>query len=137
MSVKLIKPTWERIANTGMRVAREGTLLLEFAASKGDRVYDWERKGTFAMNAVECADILEATESGMPKEKSFFHDPNKMGSGEGSVTKTLKFSPARDTGYFFSLYVNEKSSGASSRYDTAVSTAELRVIQSIMTVGIF
>ena len=133
MSLKLIKPTWERVSTgAGIRVSREGTMLLEFAQSRGERVFDWENKGTFAINAVECGDILEAIETN--SERSFFHDPNKMGAAEGSVTKSLKFSPARDSGYFFSLYVNDKSSGASQRYDTAVSTAELRVIQSVIDV---
>lgn len=31
---------------------------------------------TFALNATECAEVLELLEAG--KEKSFFHDPNKM-----------------------------------------------------------
>ena len=133
MSLKLIKPTWERISTgSGIRVSREGTVLLEFAQSKGERVYDWDNKGTFAMNAVECGDILEAIETST--ERSFFHDPNRMGAAQGAVTKTLKFSPARDSGYFYSLYVNDKSSGATSRFDTAVSTAELRVIQQVLQV---
>lgn len=138
MSLKLIKPTWERISTgSGIRVSREGTVLLEFAQSKGERVYDWDNKGTFAMNAVECGDILEAIETST--ERSFFHDPNRMGSAQGAVTKTLKFSPARDSGYFFSLYVNDKSVGGvvTSRYDTAVSTAELRVIQQVLQVCLY
>lgn len=135
MSLKVIKPTWERISTgSGIRVSREGTVLLEFAQGKGDRIYDWDSKGTFAMNAVECGEILEAAETS--SELSFFHDPNKMGSAEGAVTKTMKFSPARDSGYFFSLYVNDKSTGASSQYTTAVSSAELRVIQQIIQFSI-
>lgn len=135
MSLKIIKPTWERTPNgNGIRVAREGTMLLEFAQSKGERVYDWENKGTFAMSAVECGEILEACESG--EERSFFHDPNKMGMTEGTINKTLKFSPARDSGYFFSLYINDKSTGGTSRFDTAVSSAELRVIQNLLDVRI-
>lgn len=135
MSLKLIKPTWERISTgSGIRVSREGTVLLEFAQSQGDRVYNWDMKGTFAMNAVECGEILDAAETST--ELSFFHDPNKMGSAEGAVTKTMKFSPARDSGYFFSLYVNDKATGATSQYNTAVSRAELRVIQQIIQFAI-
>ena len=135
MSLKVIKPTWERISTgSGIRVSREGTVLLEFAQGKGDRVYDWDGKGTFAMNAVECGEILDAAETAT--ERSFFHDPNKMGSAEGAVTKTMKFSPARDSGYFFSLYVNDKSAGANAQYTTAVSKAELRVIQQIIQFAI-
>ena len=135
MSLKVIKPTWERISTgSGIRVSREGTVLLEFAQGKGDRVYDWDGKGTFAMNAVECGDILDAAETST--ERSFFHDPNKMGSAEGAVTKTMKFSPARDSGYFFSLYVNDKTTGANAQYTTAVSRAELRVIQQIIQFAI-
>jgi hypothetical protein len=77
LSIKVIKPTWERAGAESLRLGRAGTLLLEFANSKGEREYDWERKEVFGLSAVECGELLEAVEGG--REKSFFHDPNKMG----------------------------------------------------------
>ena len=134
MAVKVIKPTWERVATgSGLKIARDGTIFLEFANSRGEREYDWEGKAVFALSAVECGDVLEAVEAG--GEKSFFHDPNKMGEGEGAITKTLRVSPARESGYFFSLTVNNKATGGA-KYDTPVSAGELRVIRKIMDVSL-
>jgi len=133
MGVKVIRPTWERVpTGSGLKIAREGTLLLEFAHAKGEREYDWEGKGMFALSAVECADVLVAVETG--SEKSFFHDPYKMGNEEGTVTKTLRVTPAQNSGYFFSLSVRNKA-GVDARFDTPVSPAELRVIRKIMDVS--
>ena len=133
MSLKLIKPTWERVSSgSGITVARDGTVLLEFANVRGERDYDWESKESFALSAVECADIMLAIENGV--DKQFFHDPNKFTSAEGTMTKSLRVSPARDSGYFFSLTVNNKS-GNNQKYDTIVSPAEFRVIRGIMDVS--
>lgn len=42
----MIKPTWSRVpTGSGINVAREGTVLLEFASAVGERNYDWENKG--------------------------------------------------------------------------------------------
>jgi hypothetical protein len=135
MTIKLIKPTWERVpTGSGLKVARDGTLLLEFAASRGEREYDWDSKETFALNAVECGEVIEAVDGSA--EKQFFHDPNKMASGEGSITKTLRIAPARDSGFFFSLSVNNKISGNNTRLDTVISPAEARVIRSVIDFAI-
>lgn len=134
MGLKVIKPTWERVpTGSGLKIARDGTILLEFANARGERDYDWEGKETFALSATECGEVLAAVEAGI--EKSFFHDPNKMGSGEGSITKSLRLAPARESGYFFSLSVNNKMAGTQTKFDTIVSPAELRVIRSIMDVS--
>lgn len=131
--MKIIKPTWERVpSGTGIRVARSGVMLLEFASARGEREYDWENKENFALSALECADILEAVENNT--EKSFFHDPNKFSTTEGSLTKQLRISPARETGWFFSLSVNHR--GASPiRFDIIVSNGELRLMRSLMDVS--
>ena len=134
MSLKVIKPTWERVpTGSGIKISRDGVLLLEFALSRGDRDYDWENKENFALSALECAEILESVEANT--EKSFFHDPNKFSAGEGSVTKQLRLSPARETGWFFSLSVNYRGNPNSIRFDTIVSNAELRLIRNIMDVS--
>jgi hypothetical protein len=136
MSVKIIKPRWERVpsGSVGLRIARDGTVLLEFAQSRGERQYDWDNKGTIALSAVECGDLLVAVETGI--EKTFFHDPNKMASGEGMVTKSFRAVPAREQGYFFSLSINNKMTGQA-KYDTALTPGELRVVRRLMDVRDF
>jgi hypothetical protein len=135
MTVKVIKPTWERTAaGSGLRIARDGTLLLEFAPARGEREYDWENKETFGLSAVECADVLEAAATGA--EKSFFHDPNKGGAGEGAVAKTLRLAPAREGGFFWSLSVSARAAGSQARLDTSVSAGEMRVIREVMAFAI-
>ena len=136
MAVKVVKPTWERVpSSNALKIARRGTVLLEFANSTGEREYDWTNKEAFALNVVECADIMVAVESG--QEKQFYHDPNKMSSGEGTVSKTLRISPGRDSGYFFSLSVSNKAAGTQKKYDANVTPGELRVISRIMDVRYF
>ena len=43
MSLKLIKPTWEQVAS-GMKISREGTVLLEFANALAAQQYNWTQK---------------------------------------------------------------------------------------------
>jgi hypothetical protein len=43
LSIKVIKPTWERVGS-GLKISREGTVLLEFATSLGPQQYDWSKK---------------------------------------------------------------------------------------------
>lgn len=46
VAVKVIKPTWVRVSSgSGISLAREGTVLLEFATAVGERTYDWNNKG--------------------------------------------------------------------------------------------
>ncbi|KAL6779537.1 hypothetical protein ACKKBG_A12675 [Auxenochlorella protothecoides x Auxenochlorella symbiontica] len=128
-SVKVIKPTWGRTGTgSGITVTRDGTLLFEFANARGERDYDWEKKENFALSAVECAGILESVEAG--KEASFFHDPNKMSANEGQIVKTLRLSPGQNNSYFMSLSV--KNQGQQARFDLPLSSAELRVVRSII-----
>ena len=138
MSMKVLKPTWERIpSGTGLRVAREGVIFLEFANSRGERDYDWEGKQSFALSAVECAELMDLAASGV--DKAFYHDANKMSSNEGSIVKQLRVSSVRDSstgGYFFNLSVNNKISNVQTKFDIFVSQAEMRLIQSIMNYAI-
>lgn len=57
MSLKVIKPSWDRAGAGGLRVAREGTVLLEFAAAKGPQQYDWERKEVRVCVALLCCRV--------------------------------------------------------------------------------
>lgn len=92
VSLKLIKPTWERASNgAAIRVDRAGTVLLEFAASSGERQYDWENKGVIGLSAVECGEVLEALEA--RREASFFHDPNKSARSVGGAGRRRRLPP--------------------------------------------
>lgn len=134
MSLRVIKPTWERVpSGSGISIIRDGTILLEFANARGPRDYDWENKEKFALSAVECAEIMLAVENGAPKD--FFHDPNKLGTAEGTLTKSLRINPNQDSSYFFNLSVNNKIAGSQIKYDIVVSPAELRIIRRIMDVS--
>ena len=82
VSFKIIKPTWDRAAS-GIRLSREGTMLLEFATGSGDRSYAWGSKGTFGLSASEIGDFLAAVDAN--EEWSAFHDPNMGGSSRGAV----------------------------------------------------
>lgn len=133
MTLKLIRPTWVRSGSgNGISIQRDGTLLLEFATAKAEREYDWDRKETFALSAVECAEILEAAEA--KGEVSFFHDPHKMGRQEGQVTKTLRMSTGAGATCFLNLSVADKSANARHQFSVPVSKAELRVLRVLMEV---
>ncbi|GAB4819044.1 hypothetical protein N2152v2_006090 [Parachlorella kessleri] len=135
VSLKVIKPTWVK-SGTGssISVGREGTVLLEFANSQGEKNYDWENKGTFALSALECAEVLEALESG--RDRSFYHDPSKGSNDEGQVSKSFKLSPARDQGFFLNLGVKDNVAGRNASYGTALSAAEARVMRRLMDFAI-
>jgi hypothetical protein len=127
VSFKIIKPTWERTAS-GIRLSREGTMLLEFATGSGDRSYAWGSKGTFGLSASEIGDFLVAAEAN--EEWSAFHDPNMGGSSRGAVNKSLKLTPAQQGSWFLSLAVRGGSSTGS--YSVPLSRGELRVISTCL-----
>ena len=43
MSLKVIKPTWEHVGS-GLKIRKEGTVLLEFANAVSQQQYDWANK---------------------------------------------------------------------------------------------
>lgn len=126
VSFKIIKPTWERTAS-GIRLSREGTMLLEFATGSGDRSYAWGSKGTFGLSASEIGDMLAAADAG--EEWSAFHDPNMGGSGRGAVQKSLKLTPAHQGSWFLSLGVRGTTQGS---YSVALTRGELRVVTTCL-----
>lgn len=128
VSFKIIKPTWDRAAS-GIRLSREGTMLLEFATGSGDRSYAWGSKGTFGLSASEIGDFLAAVDAN--EEWSAFHDPN-MGSSasRGAVNKSLKLTPAAQGSWFLSLGVRGGSSTGS--YSVPLTRGELRVITTCL-----
>jgi hypothetical protein len=81
LSIKPIAPTFQAVGNN-QKLAREGSLLLEFAPAGGNgmatnqREYDWSKKQFFALNLAEMGDLIS-----FDKTKGFelFHDPNLGG----------------------------------------------------------
>ena len=127
VSFKIIKPTWDRAAS-GIRLSREGTMLLEFATGSGDRSYAWGSKGTFGLSASEIGDFLAAVDAN--EEWSAFHDPNMGGSSRGTVNKSLKLTPAAQGSWFLSLGVRGGASTGS--YSVPLTRGELRVITTCL-----
>ena len=127
VSFKIIKPTWDRAAS-GIRLSREGTMLLEFATGSGDRSYAWGSKGTFGLSASEIGDFLAAVDAN--EEWSAFHDPNMGGSSRGAVNKSLKLTPAAQGSWFLSLGVRGGASTGS--YSVPLTRGELRVITTCL-----
>ncbi|KAL4441252.1 hypothetical protein ABPG77_011489 [Micractinium sp. CCAP 211/92] len=128
MTLKVIRPTWERVGS-GLAISREGTVLLEFANALGPQKYDWEQKATFGLSAVECAMVLESTDA--RRECAFFHDPNKGSAAEGSVQKSLAIKPIQQGGGWF-FTINVSQGGSKSYISCNVSDAELRLIKTVM-----
>lgn len=133
LSVKIIKPSWERIpTGSGIRVSREGTVLLEFANGFGDRNYAWDKKGTIGLSAFECGELLEAVEA--REEQTYFHDPSMGGRSQGAISKSLKVTPAPQQGsWFFSLAIRGPSQA---QYSVPVSRGEMRVIREILSFSV-
>ncbi|GBF95771.1 hypothetical protein Rsub_08207 [Raphidocelis subcapitata] len=130
MTVKFIKPTWTPANGQGggFVVDRQGKLLLEFAASTGERSYGWDQKVSMAMSATELGQIF----SDPSQEHSFFHDPNMMdASAKGTVSKSLRWSAAPDgRGYFVNVSTGG-SGGGKAGVSVSLSKAEYYVFETL------
>jgi len=138
MNVVLRPPAWEAGVGSAVFMEKEGGLLLEFAPSVSQRVYDWQSKSSFCLNVGEMGSIL-ALPAGDSAE--FFHDPNK-GKGataqEGQVSKILRLQPAnaqnsRDV--FMSLDIRQQGQ-SSSRVMVPLSPGEFAVLKEIIRYSI-
>jgi hypothetical protein len=67
-------PATLKIENGYRTVAREGTLLFEFAPG-ANKNYDWSNKVLFALSATECGELVRIKDS---DTVSFVHSPNAM-----------------------------------------------------------
>eukprot|EP01040_Poterioochromonas_malhamensis_P007351 gene7351-7932_t len=114
LSIKPIAPTFQAVGNN-QKLAREGSLLLEFAPAGGNgmatnqREYDWSKKQFFALNLAEMGDLIS-----FDKTKGFelFHDPN-LG------------------GLYFNLFISDKNSGGSGSISAPVTLGEYEVIKTM------
>lgn len=83
VSIKPILPrfkTYQSSNNMNLSkiLAKEGTLLFEFAASTGTstREYDWNKKIVFSLNLNECGEVLRFKEGPQGVLMEFSHDPS-------------------------------------------------------------
>lgn len=73
INVKPIPPTF-KATEKSRTVSREGSLFFEFApVGASPREYDWTKKATFSMSAIECGEICRLKEG---QSAEFMHDPN-------------------------------------------------------------
>lgn len=71
-------PATLKIENNQKTIARDGTLLFEFAPSgKGPREYDWTKKLTFSLSPTELGEVVRMKDT---DTTSFMHNPNAGGN---------------------------------------------------------
>ncbi|KAK4775397.1 hypothetical protein SAY86_010332 [Trapa natans] len=127
LSLSPVLPTFTRM-EYGLRVDRQGKMMLRFCPAVGDRKYDWEKKQLFALSATELGSIISLG----PKDScEFFHDPSMKSSNAGQVRKSLTISPTQDgNGYFVSLSVVNNLLRTNERLTVPLTTAEFAVIKT-------
>lgn len=127
-----IPPQLERVGVNGVKVAREGVMLLQFANGQ-DRVFDWEKKLTVSLSVTELSRLLEDPTSG----HEFFHDPGMASDTKGQVQKRLILMPMPNkNGVFFNLSVKEPSRNTESKVSVPVDSAEYGVVKRIAAYAI-
>lgn len=110
LTFRPIAPTLVRVGgqSNGLTVQRAGTVMLEFAARDGPRAdFDWQNKQLFALSATECGEMLDAMDRAV--DVRLVHDPNANTPRAGQSLKTLRISPARDGGHFFTFMGTSQS----------------------------
>eukprot|EP00472_Partenskyella_glossopodia_P002337 CAMPEP_0197530716 /NCGR_PEP_ID=MMETSP1318-20131121/32712_1 /TAXON_ID=552666 /ORGANISM="Partenskyella glossopodia, Strain RCC365" /LENGTH=357 /DNA_ID=CAMNT_0043086657 /DNA_START=345 /DNA_END=1418 /DNA_ORIENTATION=+ len=130
-------PVWEgSLGDSGgsMRLEKEGALLLEFANSVSQRVYDWQTKSTFKISVVEMGSILAMKEGEILE---FFHDPNKgkSFSTQDKVSKILRIQPASSSGSSRDIFLSldtRQSSGSNSRVSIPLTPGEFAVLKEVI-----
>jgi hypothetical protein len=86
VSIKIIPPTFNSLSATSRSIAREGSIMFEFAPSAGGpREYDWTRKASFSLSVAECGELLAMDRNAGVE---FFHDPN-MGGERLDIRETF------------------------------------------------
>lgn len=127
LSIRPIHPQF-RPTTGGMKLHKEGSLMLEFAPSIGTRQYDWEKKQIFSLSVAEMG-ILVALSA--DEKASFFHDPHKGRVDEGRVRKTLAVDPSPD-GFYFNFSIKDDIRGIQERLGVPIQKAEFAVLKNVM-----
>jgi|TARA_B110000208_G_scaffold9338_1_gene11954 hypothetical protein len=125
LQIAPIKPTLEAAGN-GLKVQREGTILLSLATARGtlsEHGYDWQNKQIFALSVIEMGEVL-AQRPGHPL-LTFVHGGEGMGGGDA---KTLQVGRSGDDGALqFALQTGPATISIS------MSAGENEVLRSLIT----
>ncbi|XP_010677192.2 single-stranded DNA-binding protein WHY2, mitochondrial [Beta vulgaris subsp. vulgaris] len=128
LSAEPVPPKFSTVNCGGMKVKRQGFILLSFSPSVGERKYDWQRKQVFALSATEVGSLIALGPTGSCE---FFHDPAMQTSNAGQVRKSLSIRANTDgSGYFMSLSVNNSISKTNERFTVPVTSAEFAVMRT-------
>lgn len=121
-------PKFIRLDSGGIKVDRNGIIMLSFCPAIGERKYDWEKKQLFALSATEVGTLISL---GPNDTCEFFHDPSMKSSNAGQVRKTLQVNPLADgSGYFISLSVVNNILKTNERFSVPVTKAEFAVMRT-------
>ncbi|XP_052190382.1 single-stranded DNA-binding protein WHY2, mitochondrial [Diospyros lotus] len=126
LSATPVLPKFTKMNSGGLKVDRQGSIMLRFWPAVGERKYDWEKRQLFALSATEVGSLISLG----PKDScEFFHDPSMLSSNAGQVRKSLSVKP-HDNGYFISLSVVNNILKTNDRLTVPVSTAEFAVMRT-------
>ncbi len=130
LSARPVPPSFASIGAGSRTLSKEGGMLLEFATSSGQRMYDWANKGSFLLDVTECGAVLMLDSKNGAAE--FLHDPNMGGEKQGEISKKLKIAPAADgDNIFLSLQIKDKS-GSGKQFSVPLSAAEFCVLRNLI-----
>ncbi|XP_057532396.1 single-stranded DNA-binding protein WHY2, mitochondrial [Amaranthus tricolor] len=126
-SAEPVPPEFIKV-DSGIRIKRQGYIMLSFSPSVGERKYDWQKKQRFALSATEVGSLIALGPAGSCE---FFHDPAMKTSNAGQVRKSLSIKANPEgTGYFFSLNVVNNTLKTNERLTLPVSSAEFAVMRT-------
>uniref|UniRef100_A0A7C9CQ12 Single-stranded DNA-binding protein n=1 Tax=Opuntia streptacantha TaxID=393608 RepID=A0A7C9CQ12_OPUST len=128
LSAQPVPPRFAKVNAGGIKVKRQGFIVLSFSPSLGERKYDWERKQVFALSATEVGSLISLGPNGSCE---FFHDPAIKTSNAGQVRKSFSVKAHSDgSGYFFSLAVVNNVTKTNERFTVPITSAEFSVMRT-------
>lgn len=128
LSAEPVPPRFAKVDSGGIRIKRQGFIMLSFSPSMGERKYDWQRKQVFALSATEVGALISMGPNGSCE---FFHDPAMQTSNAGQVRKSLSVKAHADgSGYFFSLAVANNVTKTNERFTVPITSAEFAVMRT-------
>ncbi|OMO51495.1 ssDNA-binding transcriptional regulator [Corchorus capsularis] len=128
LSVSPLLPTFSKIDSGALKLDRRGAMMLTFWPAVAERKYDWEKRQKFALSPTEVGSLISM---GAADTSEFFHDPSKLSSNAGQISKKL-FIKAHDAGngYMISLTVTNNILKSTDRLYVPVTTAEFAVLKT-------
>ncbi|KAH9304420.1 hypothetical protein KI387_008824, partial [Taxus chinensis] len=143
LCMRPIAPDFSLLDSGATKISKEGSILLSFAHSVGERQYDWNKNQVFALSVSELGSLLSLSSN---ESCEFFHDPFMHKSLKerntisqlsvnlpppGKVRKVLQVTPfPNGPGYFFSLKVSNEIEKIEDRFSIPITKAEFTVMQT-------